>query len=59
MINVRLIIDWSKVQVLQGPPFFIGLYRTVDGQYGYYVTDNSAWVLGRISGTPHASFNKN
>jgi hypothetical protein len=32
---------------------------TVDGQYGYYVTDSYPWVLGCISGTPHASFNKN
>jgi len=32
---------------------------TVNGQYGYYVTDAYPWVLGCHSGTPDASFNKN
>ncbi len=31
---------------------------TVDGQYGYYVTDTYPWVLQCFSGTPDASFNK-
>jgi hypothetical protein len=31
---------------------------TVDGQYGYYVTDSYPWVLNCLSGTPNASFNK-
>jgi len=32
---------------------------TIDGHYGYYVTDSYPWVLGCLSGTPHVSFNKN
>jgi len=32
---------------------------TVDGQYGYYVTDSYPWVLGCLAGTPDASFDKN
>ena len=32
---------------------------TVDGQYGYYVTDDYPWVLGCHSGTVDASFSKN
>lgn len=32
---------------------------TVDGQYGYYVTDSYPWVLACFKGTPHESFNKN
>ena len=31
---------------------------TVDGQYGYYVTDAYPWVLACYSGTPDNSFNK-
>ena len=31
---------------------------TVNGQYGYYVTDSYPWVMGCISGTPDSSFNK-
>lgn len=31
---------------------------TVDGAYGYYVTDSYPWVLGCFKGTPDASFNK-
>ncbi len=31
---------------------------TVNGQYGYYVTDAYPWVMGCITGTPNASFNK-
>lgn len=31
---------------------------TVDGQYGYYVTDTYPWVIKCHSGTPDASFNK-
>jgi hypothetical protein len=31
---------------------------TVDGQYGYYVTDAYPWVMGCFSGTPDASFAK-
>ena len=31
---------------------------TVDGQYGYYVTDAYPWVMGCLSGTPNASFDK-
>lgn len=27
--------------------------------YGYCVTDSYPWVPGCLSGTPHASFNKN
>jgi hypothetical protein len=30
----------------------------VDGQYGYYVTDTYPWIIGCLSGTPDASFNK-
>ena len=30
---------------------------TVDGQYGYYLTDSFPWVLACYSGTPDASFN--
>lgn len=29
---------------------------TIDGQYGYYVTDAYPWVMACISGTPHESF---
>lgn len=29
---------------------------TLDGQYGYYVTDTYPWVLKCLSGTPNASF---
>ncbi len=32
---------------------------TVDGQYGYYVTDDYPWVLGCHSGIVDASFSKN
>jgi len=32
---------------------------TLDGQYGYYVTDGYPWVMGCISGTPDDSFSKN
>jgi len=31
---------------------------TVNGQYGYYVTDTFPWVMGCISGTPDPSFYK-
>lgn len=31
---------------------------TVDGQYGYYVTDTYPWIIACHSGTPHASFYK-
>lgn len=31
---------------------------TVNGQYGYYVTDAYPWVLKCFKGTPDASFNK-
>lgn len=31
---------------------------TVDGQYGYYVTDTYPWVIGCLSGVPHDSFDK-
>lgn len=31
---------------------------TINGQYGYYVTDSYPWVLKCLSGTPDASFNK-
>lgn len=31
---------------------------TVDGQYGYYVTDRYPWVMGCFKGTPDSSFNK-
>ncbi len=31
---------------------------TVDGQYGYYVTDAYPWVMGCFSGTPDPSFAK-
>ncbi|MGL4237243.1 YHYH protein [Tabrizicola sp.] len=31
---------------------------TVDGQYGYYVTDTYPWVMGCFSGTPDPSFAK-
>ena len=30
---------------------------TVDGQYGYYITDTFPWVLACYAGTPDASFN--
>lgn len=29
---------------------------TIDGQYGYYVTDTYPWVIKCFSGTPHESF---
>jgi len=29
---------------------------TVNGQYGYYVTDTYPWVLSCLSGTPHETF---
>jgi hypothetical protein len=31
---------------------------TVDGQYGYYVTDEYPWILACLSGSPHSSFSK-
>lgn len=31
---------------------------TVNGQYGYYVTDSYPWVLGCFKGTPDSSFDK-
>lgn len=31
---------------------------TVNGQYGYYVTEGYPWVLKCLSGTPHSSFRK-
>jgi hypothetical protein len=31
---------------------------TVDGQYGYYVTDSYPWVIACFSGTPDDSFDK-
>ena len=31
---------------------------TVDGAYGYYVTDAYPWVLGCFRGTPDESFTK-
>ena len=31
---------------------------TVDGQYGYYVTDTYPWILNCLSGKPHDSFRK-
>ncbi len=31
---------------------------TLDGQYGYYVTDSYPWILGCLSGEPHDSFDK-
>lgn len=31
---------------------------TVDGQYGYYVTDAYPWILGCFHGTPDPSFGK-
>jgi len=31
---------------------------TVDGQYGYYITDSYPWVMGCFKGTPDPSFNK-
>lgn len=31
---------------------------TVNGQYGYYVTDGYPYIIGCFSGTPDASFNK-
>lgn len=31
---------------------------TVDGQYGYYVTDSYPWVIRCLTGTPHTSFRK-
>jgi hypothetical protein len=31
---------------------------TVDGQYGYYVTDAYPWIIGCHSGTPHDSFKR-
>ncbi len=31
---------------------------TVDGQYGYYVTEAYPWILGCFSGEPHESFDK-
>ena len=31
---------------------------TINGSYGYYVTDSYPWVLGCFSGMPDSSFNK-
>jgi hypothetical protein len=31
---------------------------TVNGQYGYYVTDSYPWVMACFTGTPDSSFNK-
>ncbi len=31
---------------------------TVNGQYGYYITDNFPYMMFCFSGTPHTSFNK-
>jgi len=31
---------------------------SVDGQYGYYVTDTFPWLLNCLRGTPHSSFRK-
>lgn len=31
---------------------------TIDGTYGYYVTDSYPWVLKCFQGTPNSSFNK-
>lgn len=31
---------------------------TIDGQYGYYITDNYPYVLACFTGTPDVSFNK-
>ena len=31
---------------------------TVDGQYGYYVTDTYPWILACLRGTPDPSFYK-
>ena len=31
---------------------------TVDGQYGYYITDTYPWLLACFKGTPHESFRK-
>jgi len=31
---------------------------SVDGQYGYYVTDTYPWVMGGLSGTQDSSFSK-
>lgn len=31
---------------------------TVDGQYGYYVTDSYPWIMACLSGTPDPSFSK-
>ncbi|MCC2617032.1 YHYH protein [Aestuariibacter halophilus] len=31
---------------------------TVDGQYGYYITDQYPWVMGCFTGTPDPSFDK-
>lgn len=31
---------------------------TVDGQYGYYVTESYPWVMACMSGSPDASFSK-
>ncbi|MDO8272782.1 MAG: YHYH protein [Gammaproteobacteria bacterium] len=31
---------------------------TVNGQYGYYITDNFPYMMFCFSGTPHISFNK-
>ncbi len=31
---------------------------TVNGNYGYYLTDQYPWVIGCFTGTPHSSFSK-
>ena len=31
---------------------------TVDGQYGYYITDSYPWVMGCFKGTPNSTFSK-
>ena len=31
---------------------------TVDGEYGYYVTDSYPWILACLTGAPDASFRK-
>jgi hypothetical protein len=51
-------IDDFKYDALSGGDLDECNGMTVNGQYGYYVTDAYPWVLGCFKGIPDASFNK-
>jgi hypothetical protein len=51
-------IDDFKYDQLSGGDLDECNGMTINGQYGYYVTDAYPWVLGCFRGIPDASFNK-